>query len=123
MAEFLELNVSRIDAIRIALENRPDIKSLRHRIDAQKVTIVQAKNQALPLLDVVATYQSNGLNVTPHGAVEESGEYGTFNYGGQLAFEYPLGNSRARYNLMLEKSVKRHLVRQLQDSGRLDRSR
>lgn len=50
-----------IEAIRVALENRPEMRQLDLELQNRDIDIQYAKNQLLPLLDLNFSYTQNGL--------------------------------------------------------------
>jgi len=58
--------VSITDAIRIALENRPELKQARLAVDSAEIDRAYTKNQTLPVLDVNAAYTQTGLAGIPN---------------------------------------------------------
>jgi outer membrane protein TolC len=49
------------EAIRIALENRPEMRQLQLNLDNKNIDLAYTKNQLLPNIDVVAAYNQNGV--------------------------------------------------------------
>lgn len=49
------------EEIRIALENRPEIKQLQLDLQSKKLDVDYAKNQLLPTVDFIAQYTQNGV--------------------------------------------------------------
>jgi outer membrane protein len=49
------------EAIRIALENRPEMRQLQLNLQNKGIDIEFTKNQLLPSVDVIATYNQNGV--------------------------------------------------------------
>jgi outer membrane protein len=49
------------EAIRIALENRPELRQLQLTIESKDIDLKYTKNQLLPTLDISASYNQNGL--------------------------------------------------------------
>lgn len=52
------------DAIRVALENRPELRQASLQLRNTEIEIEYSKNQLLPLLDVTASYTQNGVGGT-----------------------------------------------------------
>src|SRR5437660_1958069 len=48
-------------AIKVALENRPEIKQLQLDLESKKIDVEYTKNQLLPNVDVVGSYIQNGV--------------------------------------------------------------
>jgi outer membrane protein TolC len=49
------------DAIRVALENRPELRQANLQLRNSEIDIEYAKNQLLPNLDITASYTQNGV--------------------------------------------------------------
>jgi outer membrane protein TolC len=52
------------DAIRVALENRPELRQAILQLRNSEIEIQYAKNQLLPILDVTANYNHSGIGGT-----------------------------------------------------------
>jgi outer membrane protein len=48
-------------AIKVALENRPEMKQLQLDLQSKKVDVEYTKNQLLPTVDFIASYNQNGV--------------------------------------------------------------
>src|SRR5438128_5069058 len=48
-------------AIKVALENRPEIKQLQLDLQSKKIDLAYTKNQLLPTVDLLASYIQNGV--------------------------------------------------------------
>ncbi|PYS01481.1 MAG: hypothetical protein DMG16_12485 [Acidobacteria bacterium] len=48
-------------AIKVALENRPEIKQLQLDLQNKKIDLEYTKNQLLPTVDLIASYSQNGV--------------------------------------------------------------
>lgn len=81
-------------AIRLALESRADYLMQRKVIEREGVQLVYARNQALPRVDLVATYGRNGLALSASQAYRWStmNDYPTWSVGVQV--QVPLGENR-----------------------------
>ncbi|HEY7182256.1 MAG TPA: TolC family protein [Blastocatellia bacterium] len=53
------------DAIKLAHENRPEIRQLDLQGEMNKIDIDLARNQAKPQIDFIATYRTDGIGGTP----------------------------------------------------------
>jgi outer membrane protein TolC len=49
------------EAIRIALENRPEMRQLQLNLENKDIDLEFTKNQLLPSVDIIATYNQNGV--------------------------------------------------------------
>ncbi len=52
------------EAIKVALENRPEMRQLQLDLENRDIDVGYAKNQLLPNVDLVATYTQNGVGGT-----------------------------------------------------------
>ncbi len=52
------------EAIRVALENRPEMRQLQIELENRDIDIAYAKNQLLPSVDVIGSYTQNGVGGT-----------------------------------------------------------
>jgi outer membrane protein TolC len=52
------------DAIRVALENRPELREAKLRVNNSDIELQYARNQLLPTLDFTASYTQNGVGGT-----------------------------------------------------------
>lgn len=48
-------------AIKVALENRPEMKQLQLDLDSKKIDVEYTRNQLLPSVDVIGSYLQNGV--------------------------------------------------------------
>ncbi|MFH0964739.1 MAG: TolC family protein [Planctomycetota bacterium] len=89
--------VSAFDCVRDALAYRPELKQADIDIRSSGISIVVARNELLPVIDLVATYNRNGLGGTFRGAsTDEWRNGGTRDWGAGVNVEVPLGNRAAR---------------------------
>jgi outer membrane protein len=95
-------------AVRNALANRTDLMSARKNIESANVSLRSLKNQTLPQLNLVTSYQLDGrggrslspdIPITGWGnALENIGRADAPTWNVQLNFNYPLGTSQADAN-------------------------
>lgn len=52
------------EAIKIALENRPEMRQLQLDVENKNIDLAYTKNQLLPIVDFIATYTQNGVGGT-----------------------------------------------------------
>ena len=96
------------DAVRVALENRPELRSAALDVKNKQIDEQYTHNQTLPLLDLTATYSQNGTGGTlipragigaaagvpiPGGIADAFHELFTYNFSGysvQFVFQMPL---------------------------------
>jgi outer membrane protein TolC len=88
------LNLKQDEAVRQALESRADYLMQKKVIEREGVQLVYARNQALPRVDLVATYGRNGLALSPYNAYRWStmSDYPTWSVG--LQVQIPLGENK-----------------------------
>ena len=81
-------------ALRLALESRPDYLMQKKVIEREGVQLVYAQNQALPRIDLVASYGRNGLAYSATNAFRwgTMSEYPTWSIGVQV--QVPLGDNK-----------------------------
>jgi outer membrane protein TolC len=92
--------------VRVAEQRRPDLVELKLILEADKVRLLQAENQALPRVDVTALYRWNGLSGTmPNGEhlSTEPGQFTDWSVG--VNFSVPLGLRGERAKVRQEKLV------------------
>jgi outer membrane protein TolC len=106
-------------AVRNALQNRTDLATNRRNIDSANVTLRSIRNQTLPGLNLVTTYQLVGRGGTSiprdpadpivrGGYWDALGNIGAFDaptWTLRLDFNYPLGQSAAEANLARQQIV------------------
>jgi outer membrane protein TolC len=102
------------EAVRVALENRPELRQTALELQNRDLDVDYAKNQKLPILDVTASYTQNGvggtqtirgsqigspiIEVRPGGIFDAFGQLFSYNYGGYsmgFSFTLPLSNRAA----------------------------
>jgi outer membrane protein TolC len=92
--------------VRVAEQRRPDIVELKLILEADKLRLLQAENQALPRVDVTALYRWNGLSGTmPNGEhlSTEPGQFTDWSVG--VNFSVPLGLRSERARVRQQKLV------------------
>jgi outer membrane protein len=103
-------------AIKVALENRPEMKQLQLDLQSKKIDVEYTKNQLLPTLDFIASYSQNGVGglqtirngfgpsapivgVFPGGLSDAFGQLFGYQYTGYsvgFSLQIPLSNRAAR---------------------------
>jgi outer membrane protein TolC len=103
------------EAIRIALENRPEIRQSNLELENKDIDVQFTANQKLPILDITAAYNQNGtggtqtvrgqvlgsnqiLNIIPGGITDAFGQLFGYNYTGYsvgFSLTIPLSNRAA----------------------------
>lgn len=114
------------DAVKLAQENRPELKQLVLQKDINKINVDFFANQAKPQVNLVASYSSIGIGGTPNSGIPPSaifpqfiGGYGTSlknlfkqsypTWSVGMQFSLPLRNTAARANLGKAKEQERQL--------------
>jgi outer membrane protein TolC len=104
------------EAIRVALENRPEMRQLRLNLENKNIDVDYTKNQLLPIVDLFGTYTQNGVggietlrdgfgpgarivSVAQGGLGDTFGQLFGYNYTGYsagISIQIPLRNTAAR---------------------------
>jgi outer membrane protein TolC len=103
------------EAVRIAMENRPELRQAAIELRNREIDVDYTKNQTLPILDVTATFSQNGTGgtrtirnaafggsiteVIPGGVFDAFGQLFSYDYRGYslgFSFTLPLSNKAAR---------------------------
>lgn len=92
---FARIELDRVGEVQAALDNRPEIVEARLSIDAARIQVGVAKNQAMPQLDLVFRYSVDGLGRSSDRAFSEVTKNDFHEYYVGVDFELPIGN-RAR---------------------------
>ena len=82
------------EALKLALDTRPDYLMQKKMIEREGIQLVYAQNQALPRIDLVASYGRNGLAYSANTAFRwgTMSEYPTWSVG--LQMQIPLGENK-----------------------------
>ena len=82
------------DSLATALEKRDDFRMRKVQVERENVQLAYSKNQALPRIDLVASYGLNGLEYSAHRAFnyDRMKDYPNWTLGVQMNF--PLGENR-----------------------------
>jgi len=86
------LALDRLGEVQAALENRPELKESRLRVEQTRVALGAAKNQSLPKFDVAFRYFVDGLGGNWDRAFSQLSENDYSEYYVLLEFEWPIGN-------------------------------
>jgi outer membrane protein TolC len=90
--------------LHLAEERRPDIVELKIIVEADKQRLLQSENQALPQLNLVSSYQFNGLSGTmPNGEAISTGAGQYNNWSVGVNFSVPLGLRQGRAQVRQQK--------------------
>ncbi len=98
------------EAIREALDRRPDYTALSKQVGAQEITIDQKENDLLPLVNVEGLYRQTGLGNDTNAAFDELRQDQPEVWSVTLSLEYPLGNHTARGELKKAEVERRRLA-------------
>ncbi|MDO8643994.1 MAG: TolC family protein, partial [bacterium] len=101
--------------VREALEKRPDYLALKKELENQNIQITMAKNQRLPVVDLLATLTANGLKGDYGSALSDSATVDHPSLFTGVEMSLPLENRQARAGLTRENIRKQQLVLELQD--------
>lgn len=110
--------VSLKDAVFTAMENRPEINSATQEIEAARVRLNVAKNELMPMLDLVLETYVSGLqgNFGVGQSILDQFSTGEPAYTAGLVFEVPLQRRAARANFQKRRVELRQLSRRLQSA-------
>ncbi|MGB0766150.1 MAG: TolC family protein [Phycisphaeraceae bacterium] len=101
------ITFSLLDQVTTALQQRPEIETALLAIDDADVRRVVADNAKLPILNLVASANANGLDVDNAGdALGNTIDFDYIDYALGLQFEQPLGNAAAR-SLFTQRTLER----------------
>lgn len=101
------ITFSLLDQVTTALQERPEIETALLAIDDADVRRVVADNAQLPILNLVASATSNGLDVNNAGdALGNALDFDYIDYALGLQFERPWGN-RAAESLFEQRTLER----------------
>lgn len=93
-------NVESSEALRIALQMRPELIAQRLTIDTAEIAVGLAQNQLLPRLDLIVRQQNSGPGRNYDAAWDSQNSFDTISYLLGFSFEIPLGNRAARAGLV-----------------------
>ncbi|HLQ38436.1 MAG TPA: TolC family protein [Planctomycetota bacterium] len=79
-----------------AIEDRPDLHSLRSLVGAAQEDLLRAQRDLLPGLDLVGTYSSDGVDGSFGPAFSDSARQDFPDWGLRLQFTVPIGNQAAQ---------------------------
>jgi outer membrane protein len=82
--------------IDVALQQRPDLRSLRSGVAAAEIAELQAERDTLPNLDLVTSYSSDGVREQFRPAFSDALDQQFPDWSVRLEFAIPLGNQAAR---------------------------
>jgi outer membrane protein TolC len=101
------ITFSLLDQVTTALQHRPEIKTALLAIDDADVRRVVADNAQLPILNLIASATSKGLDVNdPGDALGNTLDFDYIDYALGLQFERPWGN-RAAESLFKQRTLER----------------
>jgi outer membrane protein len=130
------VKISLPDAIKLALTNRPEVKTFELQKEANRIEVEFNRNQTLPQVDLIASYGTTGLGGTPAIVIDDNGvprpvaidpdfvggyptalknmlsnSYPTWQVG--ISFSLPLRNRTASANLGRSLAISRQMAEQL----------
>jgi len=94
----LEEEFSLSDQIEIALENRPDYKSSLTQVESDRINVQFARNQTLPVVDMLGRYEFQAVDNDLNNALDDIGTGESPSWQAGLTLEYPIGNRAAKGN-------------------------
>jgi outer membrane protein TolC len=117
-------------AVRNALENRTDLASARKNIDSANIQLRSLRNQSLPALNLVTSYQLVGRGGTsiprnpgdpiiPGGywdALTNIGRFDAPTWAASVNFSYPIGQSAAEANTARQRLLIRQQETQIKST-------
>jgi outer membrane protein len=101
------------EALRIAIESRPDLQAARLNIEKQNLQLKYDFNQLFPRLDLFGTYRLNGLDENLGGSLTDlrRRDFPTEQYGVSISF--PLTMWSERNNYKASKAAKAQAILQM----------
>lgn len=84
------------ELVDVAMQHRPDVRAQRSAIAAAEIAALQAERDALPSLDLVGGYSSDGVRDEFRRAWADSLDQQYPDWSVRLEFSIPLGNQAAR---------------------------
>ena len=97
-------------AVRTALEHRPDYEQLKIAIETSDVGILVRRNELLPILDLSGKIATQGLGPEWHRSRYHMGTLDHYEMAFGLKFEYALGNRAAQARLRRAKLERQQAV-------------
>ena len=88
--------LDRLSEVQTALDHRPELFEAQLRVKQAKVSVGQAKNQALPQFDVTFRYTVDGLGPSAHDSFSEVSKNDFHEYYIALELQWPIGNRAGR---------------------------
>jgi outer membrane protein TolC len=83
------------EAVRVAIERRPDLVRLRNDVDRSRLDLMQASRDLLPQLNLVGQYSSDGLRDSLSRASGDAFDREFPDYSVRLEMVVPIGNNAA----------------------------
>jgi outer membrane protein len=100
------------EEIRQALEQRADLMQAKLILENQHIGLVFDKNQALPTLDLDASFRLNGIDNSFGGGFEEIEPNKRYSWGVGVTFRYPLQNRQAKGRVQQSQlAIRQQMVR------------
>jgi outer membrane protein len=97
---------------RQALQQRPELKQAKLVLENQHITLVFNKNQALPTLDLEASFRFNGIDTGFGGSFDQIEPFHRNRWEVGVVLRYPLANSRAKSRVQQSRlAVRQQMLR------------
>lgn len=109
------MKIDRVEQLKAALMFNPLLEQARLAIKTSDINIRIAKNQLLPVFDVVASVALQGLRGDAVPAFSQMAEHDYINYTIGGVFEYPIGNRAPRSVLRQRRYERLQAITSLQD--------
>jgi outer membrane protein TolC len=94
--QLTRINVDRLAEVRVALENRPELKEQELQIDIAQLNVGRAKNEELPRLDFTFRQMYDGLAGNADRSFDKATAANFIEYFFGVEFEFPIGNRGPR---------------------------
>src|SRR5215467_3671494 len=114
-ATYTDYALDQDEQIRQALNQRADLIQAKLVLENQNIGLVFDKNQALPTLDLDATFRFNGIDNRFGGSFDEIDPTKRYAWGVGLIFRYPLQNRQAKGRVQQSQLAIRQQMVRIQD--------
>jgi outer membrane protein TolC len=109
---YTEPAIDQMEQNRQALEQRPELRQAKLALENQNITLVFSKNQALPTLDLEASFRFNGIDSRFRDSFDQFDVLDRSRWEVGLVFRYPLANRRAKSRLQQSRlAVRQQMLR------------
>ncbi len=113
-----DLNTNFIESLNIAFKNRRDYTSKKNDIESKNINLEMKTNSLFPEIDLTATFSSNGIDSTYHGAIEDIFTDSNPEYSIGIEFSFPLENNEAESEREKARLQKKKAIINLQKTER-----